>query len=142
MSIPVLTLPLLKMDSYRLQCEKAYQRLGVFSLSTDTSANEQFIQSSLVHFIYITPTLFKIGSTHVDKVMLMYAICQVTSYRLKVYVRKQDVIRSITSSLCWTKEDVQEAVDLVSIMGNLCPNWVFLNQSVYMKQYLNNAGFV
>ena len=142
MSIPVLTKPLLKMDSYRLQCEKAYQRLGVFSLSTDTSANEQFIQSSLVHFIYITPTLFKIGSTHVDKVMLMYAICQVTSYRLKVYVNIQNVMQYTTTGFGWTKVDIQQAVDMVWIMENLCPNWVFENQSGYMKQYLKGIGFV
>ena len=136
MSIPVLTKPLLKPDIYRAQCEKAYQGMGV------SIANETLIQSSLVHFIYVTPTLFKIGSTHVDIVMLIYAICQVTSYRLKVYVNIQNVMRSNTSGFGWTKVDIQQAVDMVWIMENLCPNWVFQNQSGYMKFYLNNCGFV
>ena len=135
MSIPVLTKPLLKMDSYRAQCEKAYQCMGV------SSANEQLIQSSLVHYIYITPTLFKNGPTHVDIVMLIYAICKVTSYRLKVYVNIQNVMQYTTTGFNWTKADIQQAVDMVWIMENLCPNWVFLNQSGYMKIYLNNAGF-
>ena len=141
--IPVLQLPLLKKDAYRAQCERAYGDLPTCTSSVYTmSKNETQLKSNLVYYLYITPVLFNIGSTPVDKVMKMYAICQVASYRLQVGVHKQDVIHDATFNMGWKPGDIQKAVDMVFIMEKLCPTWVFQNESVYMKQYLNDRGYV
>ena len=142
MSIPVLTLPRLKSDSYRAQCEKEYGALPTCTSSVYTmSKNGTQLEDGLEYFLR-KPTLYAIGSTPVDNVMKMYAICQIASYRLQVGVHKQVVIHDATFNMGWKPAEIQKAVDMVFIMENLCPNWVFRNESVYMKKYLNNVGYV
>ena len=142
-AIPVLKLPLLKMDSYRAQCEKAYQGLPLCTSSgLSMSQNELNLENALGFFLSNTPTLFKIGLTHVDIVMRMYAICQVASYRLQVGVYKPDIIQNAIYALNWKNADLIDGFNMIYIMENFCANWVFRNESVYMKKYLNNAGFV
>ena len=140
--IPVLQLPRLQKDTYRAQIERAYGGLPVCTSSGLTmNRNESNLKTALEYFLR-KPTLYAIGLTHVDTVMQMYAFCQVASYRLQVGVFKEDVIEYTTKVLDWKTAETIAAIDMVFIMGKIRPNWVFRNESGYMKKYLNSIGFV
>ena len=139
MSIPVLTLPLLKKDIYRAQIGRALNALPLCTSSDLTmNRNESNLKTALEFLL--PDTYMYIGLTHVGIVMKMYAICQVASYDLQFGVFKEDVIQRATEVLGWKTAETIAAIDMVFIMGKIRPNWVFRNESVYMKKYLINLG--
>ena len=139
--IPVLQLPLLQKDTYRAQIERAYGGLPVCTSSgLNMSRNESNLKTALEFLL--PDTYMYIGLTHVGIVMKMYAICQVASYDLQFGVFKEDVIQRATEVLGWETAETIAAIDMVFIMGKIRPNWVFRNESVYMKTYLNKIGYV